>query len=189
MCLLPFIQIYILNAVIGGDLKGLKIAIVDHEISGYQDCFNTSLVFAVPLNDSCHFEKVSCRFMAEINELDLTKVFYTSVEEALKDAKSQKFAAVLKFDSKYSKALTELDKNAEDSEVIDNSRIKVHMDNNDMLIVGFVKSKLLIAYRNYAEKLMESCGLSKRLLNLPMNFENSLDVNMKLFQVPGMIFQ
>jgi hypothetical protein len=193
MALLPFLQVAIMDLVISTDPKGLKLAVVNNEISSYQECFNSSLITSLPLNDSCHLEKVSCRFLYEINDLHLSKVFYNSVGEALKNMKKEKFSAIIEFDSNFSQALTLIDSNSEnlnDDKLMKSSFINIHMDNADFSIANFVKFHLFSAYKNYTEKLMQSCGLSKNLRNFPMKFQQSFeDANIKDHQFPTLIIQ
>lgn len=194
MAFLPFFQVFLLHYVIGGDPTGLKLAVVNNEIKSYQDCFNSSLVTSIPLNDSCHLEKVSCRFLQEFSDFHVHKIFYKSIDEALQATKKDKLSAIIEFDSEFSKTLSFIDKNPDkideiDSKMIESSYIKIHMDNADMQMAYFVKFQIFSAYKNYTEKLMKSCGLSKTLKNFPMSFEKSFEGEMKDHQFPGMIIQ
>jgi hypothetical protein len=59
---------------IGGDLNGHKIGIVNNEVKHIEECFNSSLVTAKQENYECKLDKVSCRFINQINETIAEKV-------------------------------------------------------------------------------------------------------------------
>lgn len=52
----------------------MNIGIVNQEVMNFQDCANTSLITAVPKEDSCDLFKVSCRFIEELGDELATKV-------------------------------------------------------------------------------------------------------------------
>jgi hypothetical protein len=70
----PIIQILCIYGALGGDPKGLKIGIVNDELSNYKDCINQSYVTAFPQNAECHMNKISCRFLHHLNDSVAIKV-------------------------------------------------------------------------------------------------------------------
>lgn len=192
MILIPFIQVTLMSIVIGGDPKGLNIAVINHEIGSPQECLNFSLSMSQIVNGTCHQEKISCRFLNEIRDEHMTKMHYKSTEEALKDVKRLKLVAIIEFDSNFSNASNFLINFPEEANEVDpsffkSSQIDIRLDVADMIVALFVKKELFFSYQSFSEKLMESCGLAKTLRNLPMNIEMVHQVEMKEHQMPGMI--
>ena len=192
MIFIPFIQVALMSVIIGGDPKGLNIAVINHEIGSPQECLNYPLQMPQIANGTCYQEKVSCRFLNEIRDEHMTKLYYKSTEEALKDAKRLKLVAIIEFDANFSNASNFLinypeEANEVDPDFLKNSEIDIRLDVADMVLALFVKKELYFSYRNFSEKLMESCGLAKSLKNLPMNIEMVHQVEMREYQAPGMI--
>ena len=192
MILIPFIQVVLMSIVIGGDPKGLNIAVINHEVGTSQECITFSLSIPQIANGTCHQEKISCRFLNEIRDEHMTKFYYKSTEEALKDAKRLKLVAIIEFDSNFSNTSNFLINYPEEANEVEpnflkSSQIDIQLDVADMVVALFVKKELYLSYRNFSEKLMESCGLAKTLRNLPMSIEMVHQVDMREYQAPGMI--
>lgn len=65
---LPFVGIVCLHNTIGGNPKGLMLGIVDEEITSLKECSNKSLKTFELEDYECYLNKVSCRFIDEIND-------------------------------------------------------------------------------------------------------------------------
>jgi hypothetical protein len=187
--LIPFGQILVMNQIIGGDPTDLSIAIVNQD-SSYQDCGKTPSQFDRVSNDSCYLKHISCRFINEIDDVNFKTFFYKSSEDAMKDVIKLKTAAILTFDRNFSNATNVLNNYLEEDEEIDGSftdsgNIQVQLDFTDLRIAYFIKHKIYSAYKNFAGKMMETCGLSKSLKNLPVKIDLVNNVNTKDFQLPG----
>lgn len=50
----------------GGELKGLPIGIVNNEVTRIDECFNGSLITTQIQGDDCRLNKISCRFIHEL---------------------------------------------------------------------------------------------------------------------------
>lgn len=72
--LLPFFSIICMNYTIGGNVTGMVLGIVNNEVGSISECFNTSLVTAKTDNYECILDRVSCRFINQINETVAIKV-------------------------------------------------------------------------------------------------------------------
>lgn len=71
---LPFIGIICLHNTMGGNPKGLVLGIVDEEITNLQECSNKSLKTFELEDYECRLNKISCRFINEINDKIAIKV-------------------------------------------------------------------------------------------------------------------
>lgn len=70
----PFITIFCLQNTVGGNPKGLILGIVSGEIGSDAVCANSSLK-TFELNETvCVLNKISCRFINEINDTVAIKV-------------------------------------------------------------------------------------------------------------------
>jgi hypothetical protein len=176
-----------MNQVIGEDPTDLSIAIVNQD-SSFQDCVKAPFLVPQISNDSCYLDHISCRFINEIDDGNFKTYFYKSTEDAMKDVVKLKTSAILTFDRNFSNATNVLN-NYEDDEVdrsfTDSGNIQVQLDFTDLRIAYFMKHKIFSAYKNFAEKMMETCGLSRMLKNLPVKIDLVHNVNAKDFQLPG----
>lgn len=59
----------------GGNITGLKLGVVNHEIKSIEECKNQSLITAEVKNFKCSLQKVSCNFFMEFEAAELVKFF------------------------------------------------------------------------------------------------------------------
>jgi hypothetical protein len=74
VCILPIISCFAMHLKIGRTMEGLTLGIVNNEISSIEDC---SVISLPPPDTSelfCFIDKISCRFVNEIDENLLKKV-------------------------------------------------------------------------------------------------------------------
>jgi len=165
-------QTLVICYAVGGDPKGLKLGIVNYEVESYQDCFNNSLITTIAKEDSCALNKVSCRFITEIDDSVVKKTFYESFDEAFADAKKGKIIAVIEFSANFTESLSEVYSygNAALDSSIDRSRINVFMDHSNYQLMFYIEKQIYETYDNFAQSLLKDCNFNKRTGKLPIIF-------------------
>lgn len=63
-----------MNFAIGGNVTGMILGIVNNEVEYMEQCFNSSLTTASFEGFECTLNKVSCRFINQLNDSELVKV-------------------------------------------------------------------------------------------------------------------
>lgn len=71
---LPLFGIICLHNTVGGNPKGLRLGIVNEEVASYKECTNKSLKTFELENYECHLNKISCRFIKDIDDEFAIKV-------------------------------------------------------------------------------------------------------------------
>lgn len=173
---MPVIQLFLFYYTIGGNPKGLKIGIVDHEIIDYSECNKDTLISTFSYDFTCDLYLISCRFLNELTDDIATKVFYTSFDEAYKDAKRAKLIGIIQFDANFTESLEEVRNNPDDAtdQARENSLIKIYMDQTDLQLTYFLQRRLYDVYKNYSQNVLSDCNLPKKLDNIPINFEKPI---------------
>ena len=73
----PIFQLVCFYVAVGGNPIGLKLAVVNDEIVNYKDCMNSSLITTNVHDYTCDLNKVSCRFINQLNDSVAIKVIWT----------------------------------------------------------------------------------------------------------------
>ncbi|CAH1275398.1 unnamed protein product [Diabrotica balteata] len=142
---LPVMQVILFCLAIGGDPKGLKLAIVNHEKNftnlTYQEC---------EYEKGCKFGNLSCRYVDTINTTTIIKQYYATPEEAKEAVRTGNAWGALYFTENFTDALVArmaLGKDA-DEETLDQS--------GSESLAGYVKST-----NRYYTSTRSSAGLPK----------------------------
>lgn len=187
------IQIIFFYLAIGGNPIGLKLGIVNREITSYDDCLNSSLITTFIHDDTCDLHKVSCRFLHEIDDAIAIKVFYRNYDEAYADAKKGRIIGIIDFEANFTESLNEMRNSIEpvDNATRQNGKIKIALDQTNQQLTFFLQRKLYKAYKHYAETMLLDCNLPKKLDNFPIDFLTPIygkeDADFKQSMAPGMI--
>lgn len=189
----PIFQLVCFYVAIGGNPIGLKIGIVDSEVSSYRECYNTSLITTFAHDDTCDLHKVSCRFINHINDSIAKKYFYDSFDEAYADAKKGKIMAVIYFAKNFTESLTEIRDDGRDANEGSflNSEVQIFMDKSDQQLTFFLEKKLRETYLEFSEGMMIDCKFPVKLGNIPIDFEQpiygSFDGEYTDYMAPGVV--
>jgi len=161
---------------VGGNPKGLKLGIVNHEVESYKDCFNSSLITTIAKEDSCTLNKVSCRFMNEIDDSFMEKVFYEHFDEAFADAKKGKIIAIIEFSANFTESLWEVYSygNAALDSSIEYSRIDIFMDHTSYQLKYLAEKHFYEAYDRFVKELLKDCNIDERKGQLPIRFHDAI---------------
>lgn len=192
MIIVPILQIVFFYLAIGGNPIGLKIGVVDDEIN-YNDCLNSSLITTIANNDTCDLNKVSCRFLQELNDSVAMKQYYKTFDEAFVDAKKGKIIGFMYFAQNFTESLDTVQQfgRYSDDGSADNSKIQLFMDQSDLQLTFFLQAKFYQTYKQFTQNMMADCKLPVKLGNVPVNFETpiygSYDTDFKNSMAPPMV--
>lgn len=172
----PIFQLVCFYVAVGGNPIGLKVAIVDDEVSSFKDCSNTSLITTFVHDDTCDLHKVSCRFINQINDSVAIKLYYKTYEEAYADARKGKVMAVIYFANNFTESLMNIRDDGRNSipGSFESSEIQIYMDKSDQQLTFFLEKKLRQTYLEFAQDLMRDCEFPIKLGNVPMDFEKPI---------------
>ena len=193
LTLLPLLQLFLFYHSIGGNPKGLKIGIVDEEITSYNECLNTSLITTFVHDSACDLHKISCRVLNEITDDIATKVFFDNIDDAYKEARKGNLIGIIYFASNFSESLNYLHYSEDeiDMQTRKNSIINIYLDQTNQQLTYFLQRRLYDVYKDYSENVLIDCGLPKKLDNIPIQFlepiYGSYDTDFKHTMVPPFI--
>lgn len=193
LTIVPIIQIVFFYLAIGGNPIGLKLGIVDHEITSFDDCTNSSLITTFVHDDTCDLHKVSCRFLNDLTDDVAIKVFYNSVDEAYADARRGRIIGIIAFAENFTESLTHVHemRGKADEVTRNNSKIKIYMDQTNQQLTFFLQRRLYDVYKMYSEDMLVDCDLPKKLDNVPIEFLQPIygtyDADFKQTMAPAMI--
>lgn len=192
MALVPMLQVLFFYMAIGGYPIGLKLGVVNNEAS-FADCQNTSLITTFVHDDTCDYNKISCRFLGEINDTVAIKVYYDSFEAAYEDAKKGKIIGFLTMAQNFTPAVQAVQDAGRfgDDGSAEASRINFHLDQSDIQITLFLQARIYQIYQKFSQSLLSDCQLPLRLGSSPISFEKpvygSFTTDFKHSMAPPMI--
>lgn len=172
----PIFQLVCFYVAVGSNPIGLKLAVVNDEVRNYAECMNSSLITTRITNDTCDLNKVSCRFINQLNDSVAIKHYYNTFDEAYADAKRGKVIGVVYFSRNFTesmKVIRDEGRFAEEGS-FHNAEIQIYMDKSDQQLTFFLEKKLRQTYQEFAEKLMVDCEYPLKLGNIPMNFDTPI---------------
>lgn len=190
----PLLEMIVFFLAIGGDPKGLKLAVVDEELGNFTNCTQYSLfnpIIPILHTDlKCDYHGISCNYLNRINE---SKIHYNDMETAMESVKKGATAGVLYFHRNFSRQLQlRLDEGKDASNTtIEESELEVHLDMSNRQIALFLEKNLLQAYLDLEHDIMKACNQSTKLAGIPMQFNNPVfgvnNENYAVFMAPGLI--
>ncbi|GAB0090644.1 ABC transporter G family member 23 [Sergentomyia squamirostris] len=179
---LPVMQVVLFCAAIGRDPTGLKMAIVNQEIIGDECSFT----------EGCKFRNLSCRYLSHLSS-NIEQHFYPTPDDAVNAVKEGDAWGVLYFTDNFTDALVariSLGRDA-DNETLDQSEIRVWLDMSNQQIGIMLNRDLQLAYRDFAQNLLETCGNNPKLGDVPIQFKDPIygsnDPSFTDFVAPGVI--
>ncbi|XP_048506039.1 ABC transporter G family member 23 isoform X2 [Athalia rosae] len=183
---LPVMQVILFCLAIGRDPTGLKIAIVNHEMTwGNLSC---------PVEEKeCSFERLSCRYIKFLNNDTMTKEYYPDAESAMDAVRQGEAWGALYFTENFTDALVArmvLGRDAEE-ESLDQSEIRVWLDMSNQQIGLMLARSLQYTYRDFAKNLLELCEQNTKLADVPIQFKDPIygsnEPSFTDFVAPGVI--
>ncbi|CAH1188668.1 unnamed protein product [Phyllotreta striolata] len=168
---LPVMQVILFCLAIGGDPKGLKLAIVNHEKNytnlTYQSC---------DWKPGCSFENLSCRYLDAVNTSTIVKEYYRTPDEARDAVRMGEAWGALYFTENFTDALVArmaLGKDA-DEETLDQSEVRVWLDMSNQQIGIILQRDLQLAFQNFTKDIFRACEYNEELAEIPISFKKPI---------------
>lgn len=182
---LPVMQVILFCLAIGRDPTGLHLAIVNQEMNwDTKHC---------PVYDNCTLQYLSCRYIDSLRTDTIIKDFYETPESAISAVETGDAWGALYFTDNFTDALVArmlLGREA-DNETLDQSEMRVWLDMSNQQIGLMLNRDLQVAYRDFAQNLLTSCGNNPKLADIPIQFKEPIygsnDPSFTDFVAPGVI--
>ncbi|XP_051164491.1 ABC transporter G family member 23 isoform X2 [Leptopilina boulardi] len=193
--LFPIVELMCFFLSIGGDPKGLKLAVVNDEAGNCNFGNNTGHFSYDPVNLTCFYTDLSCTYLNGFDDSIAEKVYYSTMEEATKAIlkSSDKVVGVIHFAKNFSQAFEEKRDSTDylDEGSIEASEIPIFLDMGDRQIGMFMQTKLYNRYFEITRKVYKECAISEQFADLPVKFETpifgKLDQSYRSFVAPVFI--
>ncbi|XP_053946025.1 ABC transporter G family member 23 [Anastrepha ludens] len=193
MLLFPIIQLSCFYLAIGKTPTNLKLGIVSEEVNDYATCFDRNLITVYNQNDSCEFEKISCRYISELGDDIAERVYYKTEEEAFSAAKRTEVLGYIRFPHNFSESMKARldDGRYADDGTVENAELTVHIDMTDQQIGYFIERKLRDIFGSFIKSVLIDCNLPTGLGNIPIQFQEpvygSVDIEFQQYVAPGVV--
>ena len=155
---------------------GLRLGIVNYEVTDHKFCSNYLKSMNYEFNStSCSFQHLSCYFLNELQDESAIKVYYNSINEAYKDAKTGKTSGFLTISSNFTDVIIERKNDwqyiTEYTNFTDANLIQIYLDESDYTISLFLHIRLMKAYERFNKKVLRQCNLNDKLEDVPMEIK------------------
>ncbi|KAG5872759.1 hypothetical protein JTB14_030154 [Gonioctena quinquepunctata] len=187
----PLIQTGIFMSAVGGDIKDIKLGIVNDETMTATcpefDFNGTAVAYDY---GSCHFSNLSCRFLTYLDNPMIDKVQFFSLEDAKEAVTHGEVVGVLYMSANLTPASEQrIEKGKDiDDETLDLSQIKVWLDMSNRQIGATLKTKLVDLYIKFQNGLFDDCHFTPKLGDLPVNINfiyGDIEEPYTVFMLPG----
>lgn len=185
---LPVMQVILFCLAIGRDPSGLKLAIVNNEMTW--NGLGTDL--SCEYEPGCSFTNLSCRYLSHLNS-SIVKEYYPTKDAALQAVRDGNAWGALYFTENFTDALVAriaLGRDADD-ETLDQSEIRVWLDMSNQQIGIMLNRDLQISYKDFAQDLLKVCDNNPKLGDVPIQFKEPIygtnDPSFTDFVAPGVI--
>ncbi|XP_022186489.1 ABC transporter G family member 23 isoform X2 [Nilaparvata lugens] len=182
---LPVMQVILFCLAIGRDPTGLHLAIVNQEMNwDTMDC---------PVYHNCTFQSLSCRYINSLRNDTIIKDYYQSPDSAIAAVETGDAWGAIYFTDNFTDALVArmaLGREA-DNETLDQSEMRVWLDMSNQQIGLMLNRDLQVAYRDFAQNLLNACDNNPKLADIPIQFKEPIygsnDPSFTNFVAPGVI--
>lgn len=191
MIVTPFLCLLSFYLTIGSDPIGLKIGIVNNEVKSFSECLDPLLKMTTIDGFNCYVSKISCRFLANLNESVVEQEFYSSFDAAYEDVKRGKLIGLINFPKNFTSSMRPLNE-LEDlvEEYSPDGEIQIYLDQSDRQITFFLKQRLFETFESFVETLMQDCGKARKVGRIPIQIDTihgSLKDELRRSMTPGII--
>ncbi|EDV31909.1 uncharacterized protein Dana_GF14305, isoform B [Drosophila ananassae] len=193
MLLFPLIQLTCFYLAIGKTPTNLELGVYSGEVDSYGECFDENLVTVYSGEDSCQFNKLSCRYIRELGDDVATRKYYSNEADALSDAKKAVTVGYLHFAQNFSESIFSVMEDgihATDG-AVDHAELSVHIDMTDQQVAYFMQRKLREKFSAFMRSVVKDCNASAALVELPVQFQEpifgSTDIEFQQYCAPGVV--
>ncbi|CAH0554732.1 unnamed protein product [Brassicogethes aeneus] len=185
---LPVMQVILFCLAIGGDPKGLKLAIVNHEVPYTNQTYQHCDFFR-----NCSLTHMSCRYLDALNTSTMVKEYYRDPMMAKEAVRRGDAWGALYFTENFTDALVArmaLGKDT-DEETLDQSEIRVWLDMSNQQIGVILQRDIGLAFQAFFKEVLGACGSNVDIVDPPVSFKDPIYGNEKPyfrdFVAPGII--
>ncbi|XP_070493446.1 ABC transporter G family member 20-like isoform X2 [Chironomus tepperi] len=171
---LPILQVICFVFAMGQNPKGLKLGIVNYEVTDPNFCTEYLKSTNYEFNStSCSFEHLSCYFLNELQDESAIKVYYNGFHEAFSDAKARKTYGLITIASNFTDVMSERKNDwqyiTEYTNFTDANLIQIYLDEVDFTISHFLHIRLFKAFERFNKKVLRQCDLNDKLEDIPVD--------------------
>jgi hypothetical protein len=187
---LPILQILGLAYAVGGLPIGLKLGIINNEVTNSSMCnyYVKKSLSVLNADENCSVDYASCHFLNEIQENDIEKVYYNTFQEALMDAKRGRVSGIISIHHNVSELLTKMLMTGDFE-----SYIEINLDQSSLQLTTFLQTRLFRAYERFNERLLRNCKMNEKLWSIPVDFSETfygaIESDFKATLFPSVILQ
>ncbi|KAI7815043.1 ABC subfamily G member 21 [Rhyzopertha dominica] len=192
--LFPIVQTFCFLYAIGGDIRNIKLAVVNEETM-YKECNITDFNHtAVPYSfSSCNFTDMSCRALKSLDNHMVEMVSYDSLPKAMDDAKHGIVTGVMYMAENFTESLERriMDGRTADDEILEFSQLKIWLDMSNRQIGTTIKYKFFNLFIDFQKEVFKDCNYFPDLGDIPIKFNDAVygdeDETYTVFVTPGMM--
>ncbi|KAL5282687.1 hypothetical protein ACFFRR_005643 [Megaselia abdita] len=193
MLMFPLIQLSCFYLAIGKTPTNLRIGIVNEEVDDIHNCFNSSMKTVTAYNETCEFNKVSCRYIKELGDGTAHRIYFKTKEDAFDAARRTDVIGFLHFSHNFSESLQERlnDGRFASNAAFEYGQLNVRLDQTDQQISYFLERRLREAFENFLANLLEDCGIPRGIAGSPVHIMKpifgTLDSQFQQYVAPGVV--
>ncbi|CAH1391184.1 unnamed protein product [Nezara viridula] len=168
---LPVIQCVLVSMTVGETPSKLSLATVTSELpKGIYECSES--IWTKPLSCDLNDVPFSCYIIKKIMDASISITQYASLEEAKRSVKKNYQWGVLYFNKDYTASLKErFSLDLKNDTIMENSEIKIWMDNSDTVISGILKTTIIKSLFDFIGELSDKCSWQTKGAALPIGYE------------------
>ncbi|QQP36934.1 ATP-binding cassette sub-family G member 20, partial [Caligus rogercresseyi] len=205
--ILPTIQVSLFCLAIGGDLKGMSLAVANEDIGlgSCQGFASGCITPSNPLDNFFSFDdepvihpafNLSCRYLSFIDKNVIDLVYYDDPASARESVNSGRHWGMLHFSPKFSSALPDrvvkfVSMEVPDNQTISDSEVHVYLDMTNQQVGHSLRMILTLSFTSFTQELLSACNKSELLVGFPLHFHEpiygSLEPTFTEFMAPGVI--
>lgn len=173
---LPLIQSIIFYNAYGGEPRDLTVGIVNLEAGNCHLYENRGAVHYYEGNFTCEFIDLSCRYLRQIDDYSIKKVYYDYLSDAENDVRKGKILGIIHFGKNFSRALQRRleDMRFVEEENIIMGEIQIWLDMSDRQLSLYLQKELYQAYFDSFKNVTAECQIPQKFVEIPIRFEDPI---------------
>ncbi|XP_050309611.1 ABC transporter G family member 23-like [Anthonomus grandis grandis] len=191
---LPITQTFFFVYCIGGQLRDLKLGIINYEVPWDGCHMYDKRLSAIPNSETydCTFRNLSCRFIEYLDDPMIDIMRFDGVDDATEAIKHGIIIAYIYFPQNFSQCYEEKarDMLSVDPESLESAKIHGEFDMSSKPLGEGLKYKLIDLFLDFQRDLYQDCNWNKRIGQPPINehylFGKKYDPYL-MFLIPGLL--
>ncbi|XP_040579310.1 ABC transporter G family member 20 [Lepeophtheirus salmonis] len=203
--ILPTLQVSLFCLAIGGDLKGMSLAVANEDIgsktcTGFAEGCSISenpldyLSFSDPVIHPAF--NLSCRYLSFMDKDAVDLVYYDDYASAKQAVELGKHWGMLHFTPRFSKAFPDrviklISMEVPSNQTLFDSQVHAHLDMTNQQVGHTLKMIMTLSFQSFVEDILQSCNKSQKILGFPLHFHEpiygAMEPKFTEFMAPGVI--